>query len=32
VCGDISASVYVDRIDRDLESAAAVTPGAVASR
>ncbi len=27
VCGDLSASVYVDRIDRDLDAAAAATPG-----
>ena len=30
VCGDISGAVYVDRIDRDLERAAASTPGVVA--
>jgi len=27
VCGDISAAVYIDRIDRELDHAAAVTPG-----
>jgi len=27
VCGDISAAVYIARIDRELDRAAAVTPG-----
>lgn len=27
VCGDISAAVYIDRVDRELDRAAAVTPG-----
>lgn len=31
VCGDLSAAVYVDRIDRDLDAAAAVTPGVSAA-
>lgn len=30
VCGDISGAVYVDRIDRELEQAAASTPGVAA--
>ncbi|MDT8340380.1 MAG: dicarboxylate/amino acid:cation symporter [Longimicrobiales bacterium] len=30
VCGDISAAVYIDRVDRDLDRAAAVTPGVTA--
>jgi len=31
VSGDLSAAVYVDRVDRDLESSAAVTPGITAT-
>jgi DAACS family dicarboxylate/amino acid:cation (Na+ or H+) symporter len=31
VCGDISASVYIDRVDREIEAAAAVSPGITAS-